>query len=107
MDININDRYVLFSLASVAVIILICTIGSFNADTVNGNGMTEMEGMISSPSQSQNGTVFILTDLDGKEYRCFYGSVMPQTPALCRLIGSFSADGNMFFVDRIVISGTW
>jgi hypothetical protein len=105
MNTNIGDKYILFSLASIAVIILICTVGSFNTETVNGNGMTEMEGIISSPSLSQNGTVFILTDLDGNEYRCFYRSAMPPTPALCKLVGSFSADGNMFFVDRIMING--
>jgi len=103
----IEDRYVLFSLASVCMIALVCAIGSFNTDTVNGNGITEMEGMISNPSQTQNGTVFTLTDLEGNEYRCFYGSKMPGTPALCKVIGSFSSDGNMFFADKIIVSSIW
>ena len=103
----IRDRYVLFSLASVLVVVLVCAIGSFNTDAVNGNGITEMEGVISDPSPSANGTTFKLTDLEGNEYRCFYNSAMPAMPALCRLIGSFSSDGNMFFVSTIVTNGAW
>jgi hypothetical protein len=102
-----KDRYVLFSLASLVVIIFVCTVGSFNTEAVSGNGMTELEGVISSPSASQNGTVFTLTDLEGNEHKCFYRSAMPPTPVLCRLIGSFSDDGNIFFVDRIITNGEW
>ena len=101
-----SDRHVLFSLASIGVIILICAVGPF-ADEVNGNGMVEMTGIISDPASSQNGTVFSLTDLDGNGFRCFYGAEMPSTPALCRLIGSFSPDGNIFFVRSITVNGAW
>jgi hypothetical protein len=104
MSKTIRDRYVLFSLASVCIVIMVCAVGSFNADAVDGNGMTELEGIISDASISQNGTVFKLTDTEGNEYRCFYRSEMPPLPSLCRLIGSFSSDGNMFFVDRIIVS---
>ena len=106
MDKIFNDRYVLFSLASICVIVLICSVSSFNTEGINGNGMTEITGVISDPSQSQNGTVFKVTDLEGKEFRCFYRSEVPSA-ALCRLIGSFSSDGGMFFVDRITESRTW
>jgi hypothetical protein len=99
----IKDRYVLFSLASVCVIFFLCTVGSFNTGSVGGNGMTEMEGIISGPSATQNGTVFTLTDLDGDDHKCFYRSEMPPTPVFCRLIGNFSEDGNIFFVDRMII----
>ena len=103
----LNDKYVLFSLASVCVIIFVCAVGPLNTGEVNGNGITELEGVISSPSQSQNGTVFKLTDLNGNEIRCFYGSSLPDMPVLCRLIGSFSSDGNIFFVDRITVDHRW
>ena len=103
----IRDRYVLFSLASVLIIVFVCAIGSFNADSVNGNGITEMEGVISDPFRSPNGTTFKLTDLDGNEQRCFYNSAMPEMPVLCRLVGSLSSDGNMFFVSNIIVSGAW
>ena len=99
----LNDRYVVFSLASVCMIILVCAVTAFNADGVNGNGMTEIEGMISDPVPSRNGTVFNVTDLNGNEVRCFYSSDMPETFSLCRLTGSFSSDGNMFFADRITV----
>jgi hypothetical protein len=32
---------------------------------------------------------------------------MPVMPALCTIIGSFSDDGNIFFVDRIITNGAW
>ena len=107
MDGILRDKYVLFSLASVCMIVFVCAMGSFNTEGVNGNGMTELEGVISSPSQSQNGTVFKMTDLSGKEIRCFYGSDIPEMPVLCRLIGSFSSDGNIFFVDKITVDSRW
>jgi len=87
--------------------VLVCATASFSFDGAEGNGMTELEGIISDPSQSQNGTVFTLTDLEGNTYRCFYGSKMPGTPALCRAIGSFSSDGNIFFVDKMTVSSIW
>jgi len=94
----IKDKYVLFALTSVIVLMLICSVST---DTVNGNGMTEIEGVISDPAPSQNGTVFKITDISGKEFRCFYRSDIPAASSFCRLIGSFSDDGNMFFVDAI------
>ena len=97
----------MFSLASVLVIVIICAVGPFNSGPADGNGMTELEGVISDPSPSQNGTVFKITDLSGNEQRCFYRSPLPAEPALCRLIGSFSPDGSMFFVDRVIVSGQW
>jgi len=102
-----KDKYVLFSLASVLIIIFISAVGSFNVDGINGNGMTEITGMIHDPAPSQNGTVFKVTDLEGNEFKCFHGSRVPSVPTLCKLIGSFSADGNIFFVDRIIINGAW
>ncbi|MCL2786205.1 MAG: hypothetical protein FWD81_03155 [Methanomassiliicoccaceae archaeon] len=102
-----KDRYVLFSLASVCVILFICAVGSFNTDAIDGNGMTEIEGVISDPVASQNGTVFKITDLSGNEFRCFSGSAIPDAPVLCRLTGSFSSDGNMFFVKLITVSEAW
>lgn len=103
----IRDRYVLFSLASVCVLVMMCTVGSFNTDGATGNGVTEATGVISDPSPSQNGTVFMLTDLGGNEVRCFFRSALPDMPVLCRLIGSMSADGKMFFVDRVIVIGEW
>jgi hypothetical protein len=107
MDSAIKDKHILFSIASVCVVILVCTVGSFNTEAIGGNGMTELEGIISDPSPSQNGTVFTLTDLDGNAYKCFYRSKVPETPTLCKVVGSFSADGNIFFVDRITFDGKW
>ncbi|MDR2865882.1 MAG: hypothetical protein LBV13_00530 [Methanomassiliicoccaceae archaeon] len=103
MNSIIKDRYVLFSLATVLTVAFVCTVSSFNAEGIDGNGLTELEGMISDPSASQNGTVFKLTDLNGNEQRCFYGAGMPSAPSLCKLTGSFSSDGTMFFADRIVV----
>jgi hypothetical protein len=103
----IRDRYVIFSIASICAVVLVCAVGAFNHEGIEGNGINELEGVISEPSATQNGTVFKLTDLGGNEYRCFYSSKMPAMPALCRLIGSFSSDGNMFFVDRIITDGKW
>jgi len=99
----LNDRYIVFSLASVCMIILVCAVTAYNTDGVNGNGMTEIEGIISDPVPSRNGTVFSVTDLKGNEIRCFYGSGIPDSSSLCRLIGSFSSDGNMFFADKITV----
>jgi len=107
MEHAIKDRYILLSVAAVAVLILICSVGSFTADGTEGNGITEITGMISEPSPSQNGTVFKVTDLNGNEFRCFFRSGIPEAPSLCRLIGSSSSDGNMFFVDRIIVIEKW
>ena len=101
----LSDRYIVFSLASVCMMIFACTVTAFNADGVNGNGMTEIEGIISDPVPSRNGTVFNITDPEGKEIRCFYGSDMPEALSLCRLVGSFSSDGNIFFVDTMTAIG--
>jgi hypothetical protein len=98
MNDIIKDKYILFSLASVLILVTVCTV---TAGPVNGNGMTEIEGVISDPSPSQNGTTFKITDLSGKEFRCFYRSDIPSPSTFCKLIGSFSDDGNMFFVDTI------
>ena len=103
----LKDRHILFSIASISIIIFVCAVGAFNTDGVNGNGITEITGVISEPVRSQNGTVFKTTDLDGNEFRCFYRLQMPATPVLCRLTGSFSSDGTMFFVDRITINDNW
>ena len=103
----LSDRHVLFSLASVAVLILVCAVGSSGADGANGNGITEIGGVISDPVPSQNGTVFRLTDYEGREIRCFSGSEIPAEPALCRLTGRYSPDGNIFFADTITFSGQW
>ena len=102
-----SDRYVLFSLAAISIVIFVCAVGFFNSDEVNGNGRTEITGVITETSLSSNGTVFKVTDLEGNEFRCFYTREMPELPALCRLIGSFSDDGNMFFVDRIIENERW
>ena len=102
-----KDRYVLFSLASIFMIVFVCAAGTFTADGVNGNGMAEITGVISDPAPSQNGTGFKVIDLEGNEFRCFCRSNVPEMPVLCKLIGSFSSDGNMFFVDRIVVSDVW
>jgi len=107
MDNILNDKYVLFSLASICVIVMVCAMVPFNAEGVDGNGMTEMTGMISNPAPSQNGVVFEITDLNGNVFRCFYGSEMPEMPALCRVIGNFSSDGNIFFVRSITVHGVW
>ena len=103
----IKDRYILFSAAAISVLVLMCAVGSFNTGGTEGNGITEITGVISDPAATQNGTVFKLTDLNGTVFRCFFGAEMPETPSLCRLTGSFSADGNMFFVDAIAPGGTW
>ncbi|MCL2890618.1 MAG: hypothetical protein FWF40_01850 [Methanomassiliicoccaceae archaeon] len=103
----LKDKHVLFSLASISIIILVCAVGAFSTDGANGNGITEITGVISDPVPSQNGTVFKTTDLSGNEFRCFFRSQMPATPVLCKLTGSFSADGTMFFADRITISDNW
>ncbi|MCL2143272.1 MAG: hypothetical protein FWH44_03330 [Methanomassiliicoccaceae archaeon] len=102
-----KDKYILMASAAVLIIVFTCTVGSFSTNEVNGNGITEITGVISSPSASQNGTVFKITDLGGNEIRCFYGAGMPEMPILCKLTGSFSSDGNMFFVDKIVVDGKW
>ena len=102
-----GDKYVLFSLAAISIVIFACTVGSFSTDGVNGNGKREITGVITERSLSSNGTVFTVTDLEGNEFRCFYAKEMPELPALCRLIGSFSADGNMFFVDRMIENERW
>jgi len=107
MNNILKDRYVLFSLASISIIVFVCAVGAFGTDGVNGNGITEITGVISDPVPSQNGTVFKATDLDGNEFRCFFRSQMPATPVLCKLTGSFSADGTMFFVDKITINEKW
>ncbi|MCL2607350.1 MAG: hypothetical protein FWD92_02170 [Methanomassiliicoccaceae archaeon] len=107
MNDILKDKYVLFSVASVLIIVFVSMVGSFNIDGVSGNGMTEIIGVIDNPAPSQNGTVFNVTDLEGNEFRCFYRSHVPSSPSLCRLIGSFSADGNIFFVDRIIINSAW
>jgi len=99
----LKDRYVLFSLASIAMIIFVCALGPLGSDGTDGN-VNEITGVISDPVRSQNGTVFNVTDLEGNEFRCFYRAGMPETPALCRLSGSFSEDGSMFFVDRITVN---
>jgi hypothetical protein len=98
---SIRDKYILFSAAAVSVLVLMCAVGSFNTGAAEGNGLTEITGMISDPVPSQNGTVFKVTDLGGNEFRCFYRSALPEAQTLCKLIGSFSADGNMFFVSAI------
>jgi len=107
MDRIAKDKYVLFSAAVAVVLILVCTVGSFNTAATEGNGITEITGVVSDPSPSPNGTVFKVTDLDGSEYKCFSSSKLPETPSLCILTGSFSADGNIFFVDKITVSGDW
>jgi len=107
MSSVLKDRYVLFSLASILIIVLVCAAGTFTTDGPNGNGVAEITGVISDPSPSQNGTAFKVTDLEGNEFRCFYRSNVPEMPALCRLTGSFSSDGGMFFVDRIVVNDAW
>jgi len=103
----IKDKYILFSAAAVLILVMICTVGSFNTEGTEGNGITEITGVISDPAATQNGTVFRITDLNGSEFRCFSRTEIPDTPSLCRLTGSFSADGNMFFVDVISQDGTW
>ena len=107
MNSILKDRYILFSLAALGILLFVCTVGSFSTYEVNGNGRTEITGVVTETSLSSNGTVFRVTDLSGNEFRCFYRHEMPEMPALCRLIGSFSEDGNMFFVDRIVTSDRW
>jgi hypothetical protein len=102
-----SDRYVLFSLASIAVLILVCAAGPLSAGGTDGNGAAEICGVVSDPSPSQNGTVFKVTDLEGNEIRCFCRLNVPAVPTLCRLTGSFSADGSMFFTDTIVVTGQW
>ena len=102
----IKDKYILLSAAAVCILILMCTVGSFNTEGTDGNGMTEISGIISDPAPSQNGTVFKITDPDGNETRCFYSSAMPETYSFCKLVGKFSQDGNIFFVDTIVPGGT-
>jgi hypothetical protein len=98
----INDRYVLLSVAAVSILILICAVGSFNTEGTDGNGFSEITGMISDPAGTPNGTVFRITDLEGNEIKCFSSLPVPETPALCRIIGNYSSDGNIFFVDVFV-----
>ena len=102
----IKDKYILASAAAVCILILVCTVGSFNTEGTDGNGMTEIAGIISDPSRSQNGTVFKITDPDGNETKCFYSSEMPEAHSFCKLVGKFSQDGNIFFVDAIRMGGT-
>ena len=102
-----DDRYILFSAAAVAILLLVCTVGSFNTEGTDGNGIVEITGVISDKTASQNGTVFKVTDLNGNEIKCFSSSPVPEAPALCRLAGSYSADGNIFFVDAIKQGGAW
>ncbi|MDR0335417.1 MAG: hypothetical protein LBH69_06025 [Methanomassiliicoccaceae archaeon] len=103
----LKDKYILFSAAAVLMLIVICAVGSFNTEGTDGNGITEITGVISDPNETKNGTTFRITDLNGNEFRCFSGAGIPGTPSLCRLTGSFSPDGNMFFVDAIAPGGVW
>ena len=100
-----KDKYILLSLAAVSVLMLMCAVGSFSTEGTGGNGSKELVGIISDPSASQNGTTFKVTDRDGNETRCFYSSEMPEAHSFCKLVGKFSQDGNMFFVDTISPGG--
>jgi len=96
-----KDKYILLSTAAVSLLMLMCAVGSFSTGGTDGNGFTELVGIISDPSASQNGTTFKVTGPDGNETRCFFSSEMPEPHSFCRLVGKFSQDGNMFFVDTI------
>jgi hypothetical protein len=97
-----KDRYILFSLAAISMIILICAVGSFNSEGTTGNGYMEITGMISDTAETQNGTLFKMIDTDGNEIKCFSSSPVPDSSAIYRAIGNYSADGNIFFVDTFV-----
>jgi len=96
-----NDGYILFSAAAVMIAVLICAVGSFNTEGTDGNGIVEITGVITEQAATQNGTVFKVTDLGGNEIKCFSSLPIPEASTLCRLVGTFSDDGNIFFVDTI------
>lgn len=92
---KIFDRYSLlcFSVASILVLTVLVT------DDKDDN--ENMIGIIHDISVTKNGYTFFLEDVSGKNIRCFTRSE-PVNLSVCSVTGSYSDDGGIFFISRMV-----
>ena len=57
-------------------------------------------GIVSDVRTTENGSTFTLTDTKGQTMRCFYRGAVEEGD-MCTISGSYSDDGNIFFVSGI------
>ena len=95
----VNDRYVLAATALILLFSLIYMIGpGTEADENNG----QMYGVASDVKAGENGNTFTFTDQNGEPIRCFYRGTVNEGD-MCVITGSYSNDGNMFFVSKFSV----
>jgi len=93
----LNDKYILTSAAVILVIIAMCLLAA-PAETENES----ITGIVTDVRPSDNGNVFFVTDSFGESVKCFTSSPI-SVGDVCTVSGSFSDDGGILFVSRLVL----
>ena len=92
----LKDKYFVTGLFLILLFSLVWI--SFNMEEKNDG---DIEGVVYDIRKTENGFVF-MTDLsDGNTQKCFFNE-KPESMMVYRMKGSFSEDGNIFFVKNMV-----
>ena len=92
-----NDKYVMTSIAIILVIASLCVLSS--ATEASDDDIT---GVITDVHKSSNGNVFYVMDSEGTTTKCFISSGV-SVGSVCTVNGSFSEDGEIFFVTKLIL----
>ena len=82
-----------------AVLLVTLTMVVFSDESMQDD--PDITGIVSDVREGSNGFTFTLETFDG-EIRCFFRE-RPVDLSYCGVSGTFSDDGSIFFVDRIVL----
>ena len=92
-----DDKYIITSIAVILVIASLCVLSS--DVSVADDDIT---GVITDVHESSNGNVFYVTDPEGRVTKCFTSSTV-SVGSVCTVSGSFSADGGILFVTKLIL----
>ena len=86
------NKYMLFAIVIISVILMITLFGDSEDET-------SITGYADNTHQTENGTTFTINDANGNAIRAF--SRIDIDDSLHIFKGSYSQDGDMFFVNEI------
>ena len=92
-----NDKYILTSVAIILVLAALClTAGGSDESSDN------VTGIVTGVQESNSGKVFYIMDSDGTTTKCFTSSEI-SVGDVCTVHGSFSDDGGILFVSKLIL----
>ena len=91
-----NDKYILTSIAIILVLAALCLTTGESDESSN-----DVTGVVTIVQESNSGKVFYIMDSDGMTTKCFTSSNI-SVGDVCTVHGSFSDDGGILFVSKLI-----